>query len=284
MSLEKLITKNEYLPNVSASFYQVVDQYRLHCVRFGSGDKLMIAFHGFGDDAATFEVLEPSFGKYYTVVSVDLPFHGLSEWKAGEQFTPAQANDLVEELMNQHNVGKVSFAAFSIGGKIALKLFEMNPARTESLWLFAPDGLKNNMWYNLAVYPAFGRKMFRYLIDRPRLVIKFLRVLRWVKVFPESFTKFLEPHILDINMRERVWNTWLGIAGFEVLPSRLKNLLNQHRTPTHIFMGQFDPVIKPRIGRNFVKGLTAVHFEVIPKGHALLKNYLNGYIEQHLTK
>ena len=83
---------------------------------------------------------------------------------------------------------KVAFAAFSIGGKIVLKVFEMNPERVESLWLFAPDGLKNNMWYNLAVYPAWGRKIFRYLIDSPKLAVGMLKLLRWINVFPENST------------------------------------------------------------------------------------------------
>lgn len=244
----------------------------------------MIAFHGFGESAEMFEVIEPSLGKIYSIVSVDLPFHGLTEWTAGEKFTPRQANDLVELLMKKYGIDKISFASYSIGGKIALKLFEMNPERVETIWLFAPDGLKNNIWYNLAVYPAWGRKLFRYVIDHPQATVNLLKLLHLLRIFPKNLTAFLQSQLLDVNMRERIWNTWLGIAGFEVLPSRLKNLFRQDETACYIFMGQFDPVIKTKVGRRFAKGLSNVRLEIIPKGHALMKSYLNSYIEKYLQR
>lgn len=244
----------------------------------------MVCFHGFGDDAASFNVLEPSLKERYTVVSVDLPFHGNTKWKAGEPFTPEQANALVEDLMKKQNVNRVLLAAFSIGGKIALKVFEQKPKKIEALWLFAPDGLKNNIWYNLAVYPAWGRKLFRFLLDHHKLLIGLVEVLRMLRVFPKPFAQFLKHNLKQRDSRDRIWNTWIGIKGFEVPPRRLKQLLSEHNTPCHIVMGTYDPVIKPRIGKSFVKGLSNVELHLIPKGHYLLKPYLNGLMTRILNR
>jgi pimeloyl-ACP methyl ester carboxylesterase len=244
----------------------------------------MVCFHGFGDDATSFHVLQPSLRDRYTVVSVDLPFHGKTKWKTGEPFTPQQAIDLVSDLMRSHNVEQVALAAFSIGGKIALKVFEMNPGNVEELWLYAPDGLKNNIWYNIAVYPAWGRKLFRLLLDEPKFLIGLVDVLKALRVLPKSLAQFLKHNLKQLASRERVWNTWIGIKGFEVQPGRLKQVMKESNTHIHIVMGQHDPVIKPRIGRAFVNGVPNADLRIIPKGHYILKPYLNDVIVQILNR
>jgi len=253
-------------------------------MQFGNGTRLMVCFHGFGDNAAAFNVLEPSLKDRYTVVSIDLPFHGETNWTPGEPFTPEQANALVDDLMSRFNVKQVSLAAFSIGGKIALKVFETNPEKVEELWLFAPDGLKNNIWYNIAVYPTWGRKLFRFLLDRPKFLIGVVNLLKATTVFPKSFAQFLIHNVRQRESRERVWNTWIGIRGFEVSPRRLNELLKVSQTKCHIVMGQHDPVIKPRIGRTFVKGLPNAELHLIPRGHYIMKPYLNDVIARILDR
>lgn len=244
-----------------------------------------MAFHGFGDDAHSFETLKPSLGQRFTIVSVDLPFHGQTRWNENEKFPPEAAWQLVDALMLEHHVQSVSFAAFSIGGKVALKLFETKPQKVKSLWLFAPDGLKNNIWYNVAVYPKWGRALFRFLLDRPVLLIGVVRLLKRLGVFPKSFAQFLETSLQKKESRERVWNTWLGIAGFEVQQHKLRNTLQQHPDVTcEVIMGKYDVVIKPRVGKQFVDGISNARLTIVPKGHYLLKSYLNEHIERILSE
>ena len=263
-------------------FHQPVGNNRFHCIEFGSGNALLVAFHGFGDDASSFNVIEPSLGKRFKIVAVDLPFHGKTNWNASEKFTPDAAWQLVNALMLQYGVSKVSLAAFSIGGKIALKLFETQPEKVDALWLFAPDGLKNNVWYNIAVYPGWGRALFRWLLDRPKFLVLAIRVSKWVGACPKSFAQFLESSLQKPEARERVWNTWLSIRGFEVPYKSLQQTLRASETTCHILMGKHDAVIKPQVGQRFVDGIPNAHLHVIPKGHYLLKPYLNEYIEKVL--
>lgn len=229
-------------------------------------------------------MLEPSLGKRYTVVSVDLPFHGQTRWDKEEKFSHEAAWQFVEALMLEHSVRKVSLAAFSIGGKIALKLFATKPEKIESLLLLAPDGLQNNMWYNIAVYPKWGRALFRFLLDRPKLVVGVVRLLKRIGVFPKYFARFLETSLKKSDERERVWDTWLGIAGFEVPQKRLRETLIKSDVSCLIIMGEHDAVIKPRVGKQFVRNVPNATLTIIPKGHYLLKPYLNDYIERILSK
>ena len=266
------------------SFHQPVGNNSFHCLQFGSGNALLVAFHGFGDDASSFKAVEPSLGKKFKIVSVDLPFHGQTNWNKDDHFSPEVAWQLVDALMLQHGVSTVSFAAFSIGGKIALKLFETRPTKVDSLWLFAPDGLKNNVWYNLAVYPAWGRKLFRFLLNRPKLLTTVIGICKRLGVIPKSFAQFLESSLQRPEARERVWNTWLGIRGFEVPYKRLQTLLRAGKTTCHIVMGKHDAVIKPYVGQRFVSDIPNAHLHVIPKGHYLLKPYLNEAIERILHR
>ena len=54
---------------------------RLRLLRFGSGERLLIALHGFGDKAELFAPPAKALGTEYTVIAFDLPFHGETEWR-----------------------------------------------------------------------------------------------------------------------------------------------------------------------------------------------------------
>ena len=50
---------------------------------FGTGNKLLICFHGYGEDGDSFEPLEKKLGNEYTLAAIDFPFHGETKWNEG---------------------------------------------------------------------------------------------------------------------------------------------------------------------------------------------------------
>ena len=61
------------------SGYIELDALRLHYLKIGAGAKLLVAFHGYGNDASLFTHFDKHLGAEYTLYSFDLPHHGKSE-------------------------------------------------------------------------------------------------------------------------------------------------------------------------------------------------------------
>src|ERR1035437_4038700 len=61
-------------------------QSTFHFHQFGNGAKLLLCFHGYGEMAGSFLFLEKSLGKEYTMIAIDFPFHGKTNWQEGLLF------------------------------------------------------------------------------------------------------------------------------------------------------------------------------------------------------
>ncbi len=55
--------------------------------------KPLFCFHGYGETAETFAMLENRLGADYTIIALDMPFHGQTQWHEGLLFT---GEDLLE--------------------------------------------------------------------------------------------------------------------------------------------------------------------------------------------
>jgi pimeloyl-ACP methyl ester carboxylesterase len=66
---------------------------------WGTGKKLLLCLHGYGESATSFALLEQALGKEFTILAPDLPFHGGTQWKDRLYFDPAQFTALMEEII-----------------------------------------------------------------------------------------------------------------------------------------------------------------------------------------
>jgi len=89
----------------------------------GEGENLLF-IHGWGVDRRIWRQQLKYFSAYYRVISVDLPGHGKSEFKkiSLEDIT----RDLME-ILNRLRVKKLYVVGSSLGGMVALKLYELFP-------------------------------------------------------------------------------------------------------------------------------------------------------------
>src|SRR5690606_36312191 len=107
--------------------------------RFGRGPSIVICFHGYGEDATQFSFLEKYVGDRYSFYAIDLPFHGATDWQEGLNFTSGDLRTITEQIMDENNPVPVSqkytLMGFSLGGRVALSLYQAEPARVEKLIL-----------------------------------------------------------------------------------------------------------------------------------------------------
>src|SRR5258705_3373269 len=164
--------------------------------RFGSGSRMAICFHGYGEDAVTFGFLEKFAGNEYSFISIDLLFHGETVWNEGLNFTYNDLIGIIKEISELKNSKpeirdpKLSFIGFSLGGRIALSIYQALPEQTERLILLAPDGLKVNFWYWLATQTWLGNKLFYFTMKHPGWFFFFLKILNKLGLVNTSIFKF----------------------------------------------------------------------------------------------
>ena len=130
---------------------------------YGSGDELLLCFHGFGRISDDFHRFEKALGQRYTLIAFDFLFHGphsVSVKKRLPAFTPAVLSNMVEKLLWEKKKVRCSLMGYSQGGKTVMGLVHKIPHRIHELFVLAPDGMKNNAKVILLQIHAKNPKQF----------------------------------------------------------------------------------------------------------------------------
>ena len=254
------------------SFFLSWRSSRVHYLKGGNGNTLLLCFHGYGESASSFAFLEEALGAKYSLLAIDLPYHGSTDWKEGLFFSPADLLAIIHEITaGWPGDGLWDLLGYSMGGRVALSLLEESPEKVKKLMLIAPDGLTVNPWYWLATRTKGGRRLFRFTMRHPGwffAVLKAGNALKWVN---PSIFKFVVSYIGDRPVREELYTRWITMSPFRPdLPS-IKRLIREKRLPVRLLYGQFDRIIRVQRGEAFRKGIGSyVRLSVLPAGHRLL--------------
>jgi pimeloyl-ACP methyl ester carboxylesterase len=242
---------------------------RIHYRVSGSGPRVTVCLHGFGEFARTFDPLSAALPDY-TLVAIDLPWHGETVWQEGLDMELA---DLMQIIRDIPQVGNVRFGlmGYSMGGRICLSLFEAFPAQVDFLLLIAPDGLKINPWYRFATQTRVGNQVFRSVMERPGGFVKLMRAGKRVGLFNESIMKFVRIYVDDERMRDTVYRVWTTMRRFQPRLPQVKALIRENQVRVYLLFGRYDRIIQPSLGKPFVDGLEGfATMQVLDVGHQLL--------------
>lgn len=244
---------------------------------FGSGPKKAICFHGYGEEAASFEFIAKYAGNQYTFISIDLPFHGKTEWNDGLLFTRTDLHQIIGEILNKNNLKpatnnqQLSLVGFSLGGRIALSLYQAMPQQIEKIVLLAPDGLKVNFWYWLATQTWMGNKFFAFTMKKPGWFLGFLNLANKLKLVNASIIKFVNYYIGDATVRKQLYSRWTALRKLNPGITNIKSLIRENRTPVRLIYGKHDRIILSSVGEKFRKGVEEYcDLAVIHSGHQVL--------------
>ena len=263
------------------SDYIVVGSRGLHCYVAGSGNKVLLAFHGYGLDATTFFPLIEHLADSYTIVSVDIPHHGLSDWDT-TKFDKELLVLFIQTIIKKYNVTKVSLAGYSLGGRICLTITELLPDAIDKLVLIAPDGLKKNPFYGFATANSIGKILFNTVIKNPTGFIRLADLFHKLKIIDASRHKFVTQYLRTQESRDFLCNVWNTLS--EIVPNleNVKKVIRDYKIPVIIFMGRFDRIIPPANANKIKKYSDNVQIHILPKGHRVLDNTNANIIAQSL--
>ncbi len=263
-------------------FYFEIRNNLIHTVEFGEGKKILICFHGFGEHAEKFIVLAPALSKNYSVIAVDLPFHGKTKWSSDEIFMREDLRILIDQILQLKNERRFSLLGYSMGGKIVLAAVNDFASQIDEVILAAPDGVENDRWYDVAVYPPWGQRLFFRFITKPNFVFNVAKILRAMRVLNDRLFNFLWLQTDSEEKRRMVYNVWMAMREMKTNLSQTKGILRKHQIKSFIFIGKYDQVITLAIGKNFSRGLSDCKYVILDKGHNLITESFNENLNEAL--
>lgn len=250
-----------------------LEQAKLYFTKTGTGERTLIAFHGFGQSSQVFHELAASLSGSYTVYLVDIFFHGNSEWGSDEQ--PLEKtfwNRLMKKFLDEQSIATFSALGFSMGGKFVLATLEAFPNRIKEIFLLAPDGIKTSMWYSLATYPVALRNLFKSMIKRPQRFNAIATFALRIGLIDKGILRFVESQMDTEEKRKRVYYSWVVFRYLTFSMDRIATLFNQYNIELVMILGKFDKVITPKNMNALLHQVKNHQLEIPDTGH-------NGVIE-----
>ena len=254
---------------MTESLYFETTGGRVHALRFGRGKSLLIALHGYSDQARMFLNLGKFYTESFTVLAIDLPFHGQTVWHKRD-FTPQDFFEIIAQILEKEGVAKYSLLGFSFGARLALAMLPNCVPQLEQLFLHAPDGLKTQGMGLATRTPIWLRRWLFQRIKNPARLAPIIRLGQTLGLISPTTHRFLNNQWRNPVRLERAFVCWLALGNFRFRKSEIRKILQKSKLPTAVFIGLNDPLISYTFVQGYFADLPQVVVHVKPGGHELL--------------
>lgn len=243
--------------------------------------QVVVAFHGFGRPSEEMAHYLPLYPKGTAMLSVGLCHHNGSTPPPGQdapELDPALFQEALSAWLDSLVSGPGDRPArvllgYSLGGRIALTLFERSPRAWDGMILLAPDGFRKNPMYRFAVETRLGRAAWAWTDRHSETVRSLIRGLRRVKLISAHLEHFALHHTEDHAMRSlvsRTWKThrafWPNLRGTQ----QAWKELGKRNVNVHAVFGSRDAIIPWAWSKPWRALATdRVHFVQVPCGHVM---------------
>ncbi len=243
---------------------------RIHYIRMGRGAEWLFCFHGYGEDGNSFALFETELGNRFTLIAIDFPFHGKTDWQEGLSFEPADLINIIDQIKPKHL--PMHLLGYSMGGRVALQLLQLIPEKVSRLVLVAPDGLHKNKWQWLATRTKIGNRLFAFSMRRPFIMNSLLDLLSRLRLYNNSLLKFIHYYLDDVEQRMILYRRWTTMRKFRPDKGLLKKIIIEDKIPVRLLFGKYDRVILAKHGKDFSNHSNGyIRVVEIDAGHQLLR-------------
>jgi pimeloyl-ACP methyl ester carboxylesterase len=237
---------------------------------FGKGKKVLYAFHGFGRPATEWQVFSSLLESEFTVFAFCDFLHGESRIENKE----IQKSEIVEyfkAFADEHEHSSINLMAYSSGARTVLTLIESSEFKIADVYLFAPDGIKIAFWNALFCKYKFVQGIFRYFIEKPKLLFKTTKVLTISGAINKDLRYFVLVNMRLKQKRQMVYDYWMLYKKIVPNLNLVLKSIQDYKIKTHLIFAKDDRVISPKIGRSFKSkiGENADYLE-LEGGHLLI--------------
>ena len=243
--------------------------------------RVVVAFHGFGRPMEEMGNYLPLFDEATAMLSIGLCHHNGStapEGKDHDVLSPERFHRAIEGwlgslLPENHTEVAKELLGYSLGGRIALTLFEHAPETWSGIRLLAPDGFRKNPMYRFAVETHLGRMTWAWTNRHAHFVRKVIRGLRRLRFIPAHLEHFALHHTENEAMRTLVARTWRTHREFWPTMNGTKKAwgtLEQRGAHVYAVFGERDAIIPWAWSKPWRQQAPKhVHFMHIDAGHVM---------------
>lgn len=221
----------------------------------GSGQEILLCFHGFGQSLHAWDVFLPALEKKYTVYTFSFFHHGKSEYPKDriDQNTlrPEELKEIFDAFFTEKNINRFSLMGYSMGAKISFQLLQFYGESINSITLFAPDGIYRNFWYTFTSKNKLGNILYKRIINDPENLFAVMKLFTHFGWLSDKLNRFVRGNLETREKRQQVYDVWMTMRHID--PSAKKSaetILINNISCTMIF-GKYDKVITPGIGEKF---------------------------------
>ena len=214
----------------------------LHYQKIGKSDKILLAFHGMGQDFSCFQKFAQTFKNQYTTYLFDLPFHGKSNVD-NTIITKEIWQEYLTEFLQENDIKGFSVISFSMGGRFALATLEAFPDKIENLILLAPDGITEDPFYYGATRSRITRNIFKKVLKNNHKFYGFADLLARVGIVHESTVKFAKMMVNTPAKQAQLYKSWIGFRQLKYDLKKIAELIDNQSINLQIFMGKFDKLL-----------------------------------------
>ena len=258
----------------------------LHYSKLGHGPKILLAFHGIGQDGAScFKPFKENLGESYTIYAFDIFFHGKSDSSQNYSFSDKQPlikpvwAALINDFLTKENISHFDIAGFSMGGRFALATLELFSARIDKAFLIAPDGVSEHPLYTLASRFSPTRNLFRWSMKNPKLFLKTADILQKVGLIHGSLYRFTK-NILDTpDKRKVIYYSWLTFRKLRFNISSLYQKIVSDHIDLYLFIGKYDRLLNENAVKKLTLLLPSDRYIILQSGHSQLVEKVAIYLK-----
>ena len=251
------------------SFYLDHEGARIHCLRFGQGQQLLVALHGFGDRARLFAILEKALAERYTVVAFDLPFHGQTEWPK-HTFYLEDLLAVVRQIVAREGKTRFCLMGFSFGARLSQAMLPHLLPQLDKLYLLSPDGIRTKGMSTAVRTPKWVRQLLFRLLQKPQWFLRLLELGRRMRLVPPLVLHFLSFNLTRPERFRRTFGCWLALDSFYLGRRRIKAIWDTSGLPVDIYFGTKDEMIHYKTVKQMAEGMSNIRLFLMDEGHRLV--------------
>jgi pimeloyl-ACP methyl ester carboxylesterase len=211
----------------------------------GEQEETLVVFHGFGQTNALFESFIPVVLPYYSVVAVDLFFHGESyiESNGIDHISIHRWNRVFNQILLKHQADRFSLLSYSMGSRFVVTLLNEYAARINNIVLIAPDGFGNNFLFNIATSTKVTRSIFRFTMQHPFWIQTTVSVLGALGFFNSITKRFIQRNLENAEHRKKIYDSWIYFRKLTIGKENFVKLINTNEISFMCFCGKEDQMV-----------------------------------------
>ncbi|MEP0365355.1 MAG: alpha/beta hydrolase [Cyclobacteriaceae bacterium] len=236
----------------------------------------MFAFHGYGMDAGQFRVLEKSFCQSHKILAFELPYHrnGCDDHEGWVD----SVIKTIDAVLGERGVEKFALTGYSIGSKIALRVFQAFQSQVDEITLFAPYGIEDH-WGLRFVTGSFGNSVFR-AIAKTRLPESVIRQAALTGVIDADLHEIIGREMDTKSKRINLCNTLKMIGEIKMGKSVLEQLHAQSVKLSLVY-GEYDVLLPySRKTEEALKKIAERRVIVAPAGHWMMTSEMDDVLSR----